>query len=43
MSKIYQIRMLNEQKFIKLYIKSNSDGGFPAGFNSVEVGRDLKC
>jgi len=22
------------------YIKLNSDGGFPAGFNSVEVGRN---
>jgi len=25
-------------KFVKHYIKSNSDGGFPVGFNSVEVG-----
>jgi len=22
------------------YIKSNSDGGFPVGFNSMEVGRN---
>jgi len=26
----------------KSLIKSNSDGGFPVGFNSVEVGRNLK-
>ena len=29
-----------QKTFLNANIKSNSDGGFPVGFNSVEVGRN---
>ena len=35
-----EINLLGEWKVDLTYIKSNSDGGFPAGFNSMEVGRN---
>ena len=42
-SKGFTHNNLNQEFLWKVgltYIKSNSDGGFPAGCNSVEVGRN---